>query len=162
MARRKKLGAKAPFGQFAGRNMRFKKFRQGARPSRAEPQTLNTPNSYLLVGLRLISYSAVDIRFPTRPRPASCLNQFWHFTTRGPNKGNASQEIDCENKQPDRPVCSRVFCASSLAAFGVSLSAPIPNCFGVGTKCNKNVTGNIDCLSLTWKRKNSLDEETER
>jgi hypothetical protein len=120
-----------------------------------EQRTLNTPNSYLLVGLRLISYSAVDIRFPTRPQPAPCLNQFWHFTiTRGPNKGNASQEIDCENKQPDRSVCSRVFCASSLAAFAVSLSAPIPNCFGVGTKCNKNVTGNIDCLSLTWKRKN--------
>jgi len=72
------------------------------------------------------------------------------------------EEIDCENKQPDRAFCSRVFCASSLAAFVVSMSAPMPNCFILGTKCNKNVTGNIDFLSLTWKRKNSLDEETER
>ena len=41
---------KATFGQFAGRNMRFKKLRQGARPSRA--RAANSQDAQFLLASR--------------------------------------------------------------------------------------------------------------
>jgi hypothetical protein len=88
----------------------------------------------------------VDIRFPTRHQPAPCLEQSWHFTiTRGPNKGNASQEIDCENKQLNR-AC---LLAGLLREFTRSLRRLLVGANSQLFRCrNKNVTGNIGCLSL--------------
>jgi hypothetical protein len=106
------------------------------------------PNSYLTSRIRLIP-KMVDIRFPTRHQPAPSR----------PDKGNASQEIDCENKQLDRARLLAGLlreCTRSLRRLLVGANSQFFRCR------NKNVTGNIDCLSLTWKRKNSLGEETER
>ena len=80
----------------------------------------------------------VDIRFPTRHQPAPSLDRSWHFTiTRGPDKGNASQEIDCENKQPDR-AC---LLAGLLREFTRSLRRLLVGANSQLFRCrNKNVT----------------------